>query len=231
MEPVILINDLIKHYNGTIRALDQINLEVYHGEWVAVMGASGSGKSTLLHMIAALDRPTSGSIWVDQVDLLALKEEESARFRREKIGLVFQQFYLIPYLTALENVMLAQYFHSVADEREATEALCRVGLGQRLGHYPSQLSGGEQQRVCIARALINEPGIILADEPTGNLDAENENTVMEIFHSLHKAGHTLLVATHDPQIGMEADTVVELEHGRIRPSAPAQHAALLHFHS
>src|SRR3972149_775511 len=222
MEPLISMMELIKEYNGKVRALDQVSIEVRQGEWVAVMGASGSGKSTLLNMIAALDRPTSGSVRVDGEDVLALSEEERARFRREKVGLIFQQFYLIPYLIALENVMLAQYFHSMADAREAAEALRRVGLGERMGHYPSELSGGEQQRVCIARAMINQPKIILADEPTGNLDAENEERGMEIFRQLHKAGHTLLFVTHDPQIGTQADKIIKLEHGRVLPTFPAK---------
>ncbi len=222
IEPLILLKAITKAYNGKVRALEQVSLEVYPGEWAAVMGASGSGKTTLLNMIAALDRPTSGSLRVDGEDLLFLTEEERARFRREKVGLIFQQFYLISYLTAVENVMLAQYFHSMADAREAAEALRRVGLGERMGHYPSELSGGEQQRVCMARALINQPKIILADEPTGNLDAENEERVMEIFHQLHKAGHTLLFVTHDPQIGTQADKIINLEHGRVLPTFPAK---------
>src|SRR3989338_5124730 len=178
MKPLISLKELTKEYNGKVRALDQVSIEVRQGEWVAVMGASGSGKTTLLNMIAALDRPTSGSLWVDGINLLSLEEEKRTRFRREKIGLIFQQFHLVPYLTALENVMLAQYYHSLVDRNDATEALERVGLGHRIGHLPSQLSGGEQQRVCIARALINQPAIVLADEPTGNLDEANEDIIL-----------------------------------------------------
>lgn len=218
MEPLICAKDLTKEYNGKVRALDRVSAEIYPGEWVAVMGPSGSGKSTLLNIIAALDQPSSGLLNVDGVDLLSLAEEQRTRFRREKVGLIFQQFYLIPYLTALENVMLAQHFHSMADRDEAADALRRVGLGERMSHLPSELSGGEQQRVCIARALINQPKIALADEPTGNLDAKNEETVLEIFQGLHKAGHTLLVVTHDARIGRQADRIIELEHGRIVPA-------------
>ena len=221
MEPLILLENLTKNYDGKVLALDRVSLQIYPGEWVAVMGASGSGKSTLLNMIAALDRPTSGSVRVNGEDVLSLSEEQRARFRREKVGLIFQHFYLIPYLTALENVMLAQYFHSVADREEAAQAVREVGLEQRMSHYPSELSGGEQQRVCIARALINQPKILLADEPTGNLDAENEEIVMAIFRRLHRAGLTLLFVTHDPQIGTQADRIIELEHGRILPAFPA----------
>lgn len=221
MTPLIGLKDLTKDYNGKVRALDRVSLEICPGEWVAVMGASGSGKTTLLNMIAALDQPTSGLLLVDGIDLLALTEEDRARFRREKVGLIFQQFHLVPYLTALENVMLAQYFHSMADEAEARSALAQVGLKERAKHLPSELSGGEQQRVCIARALINQPKIILADEPTGNLDAQNEEMVMEIFRSLHNEGHTLLFVTHDPHIGHEANRIIELEHGKLRRALAA----------
>ena len=222
MKSLVSMIELTKDYNGKVRALDQVSLEVRQGEWVAVMGASGSGKTTLLNMIAALDLPTSGSLWVDGIDLLSLGEEERARFRREKVGLIFQQFHLIPYLTALENVMLAQYFHSMTDKGEAAEALRQVGLGERIDFLPSELSGGEQQRVCIARALVNDQKIILADEPTGNLDSKNEDLVMEIFQNLHKAGHTLLFVTHDPHISRQADRVIEVEHGRIVSPSPPQ---------
>lgn len=215
MAPLIHLHELTKDYPNGVRSLDRISLGIERGEWVAVMGASGSGKTTLLNMIAALDRPTSGSLCIEGIDLVSLGEEERTRFRREKVGLVFQQFYLIPYLNAVENVMLAQYFHSMADRDEAARALHQVGLGERLHHLPAQLSGGEQQRVCLARALINDPSIILADEPTGNLDAQNEVLVMELFQALHAAGHTLLIVTHDTRIGAQADRIVQLEHGRL----------------
>ncbi|MGD0512144.1 MAG: ABC transporter ATP-binding protein, partial [Terriglobales bacterium] len=159
---------------GVIRALDDFSLDVDPGEWIAIMGPSGSGKSTLVNLIGCLDRPSSGEIWLDGENVANITPSELNRVRAEKIGFIFQQFHLIPYLTAVENVMLAQYFHSMTDEQEALEALERVGLKDRAHHIPSQLSGGEQQRVCIARALINDPKIVLADEPTGNLDAMNE---------------------------------------------------------
>jgi len=163
-----------KSAGGGIRALDDFSLQVDPGEWIAIMGPSGSGKSTLVNLIGCLDRPTSGEIWLDSENVAALSTNDLNRVRAEKIGFVFQQFHLIPYLSAIENVMLAQYFHSMTDEQEALAALGRVGLEDRAHHIPAQLSGGEQQRVCIARALINDPKIILADEPTGNLDAANE---------------------------------------------------------
>ena len=185
------------------------------GEWIAVMGPSGSGKSTLLNILGGLDAPTSGRVALGGQEISALSGSELARFRAEKIGFVFQQFHLVPYLTALENVMLAQYFHSLADEREAAEALGRVGLGDRLRHLPSQLSGGEQQRVCVARALINQPNVILADEPTGNLDEVNETLVMGLLTELHREGHTIVLVTHDPEIGRMAERRIELHHGRL----------------
>ena len=167
--------------SAVIRALDDFSLNVDPGEWIAIMGPSGSGKSTLVNLIGCLDRPTSGEIWLDGRDVAKISATELNRVRAEKVGFIFQQFHLIPYLTALENVMLAQYIHSMTDEGEALEALARVGLKDRSHHVPSQLSGGEQQRVCIARALINDPKIVLADEPTGNLDAVNEEIVLRLF--------------------------------------------------
>ncbi len=155
----VVIENLIKQY-GTLRALGGVSFAVNTGEWVALMGPSGSGKTTLINILGGLDTLTSGHVVVDGVDLSKLSESQMVRYRAEKVGFVFQQFHLVPYLTALENVMLAQYFHSVTDETQAEEALQRVGLGERLTHLPAQLSGGEQQRVAIARALINQPKII-----------------------------------------------------------------------
>jgi putative ABC transport system ATP-binding protein len=210
----VVIENLIKKY-GTLNALGGVSFGVNTGEWVALMGPSGSGKTTLINILGGLDTLTSGSVVVDGVDLAKLRENELVRYRAEKVGFVFQQFHLVPYLTALENVMLAQYFHSVTDEKQAEEALKRVGLGDRLTHLPAQLSGGEQQRVAIARALINQPKLILADEPTGNLDEANEDIVMNIFHELHNSGHTILMVTHDPDIARQADRRVELAHGHL----------------
>ncbi len=218
---LIEARDLTKDYDREVRALDRVSFEVAPGEWVAVVGPSGSGKTTLLNLIACLDRPTGGWLVVDGQDVARLGSGDLARFRREKVGLVFQQFHLIPYLTALENVMLAQYFHSMADEAEAREALEGVGLGHRLQHLPRQLSGGEQQRVCIARALVNQPRIILADEPTGNLDRANEDIVISLFRGLHAEGHTILLATHDATLARLADRVLGLDHGRMAATGPA----------
>src|ERR1700719_1773803 len=200
---------------GTIRALDDFTLRVESGEWIAVMGPSGSGKSTLVNLIGCLDSPSTGEIWLDAENVAHLGTKELTRVRAEKIGFIFQQFHLIPYLTAVENVMLAQYFHSMTDEQEALEALARVGLRDRAGHLPAQLSGGEQQRVCIARALINDPKIILADEPTGNLDAKNEEIVLELLRDFHRQGRTIVMVTHDPVVARLADRRIELHHGKI----------------
>ena len=162
-----------------------------------------------------MDKPTEGQVLFDGKDITKYSRRKLTEFHRDKIGLVFQQFHLINYLNAVENVMVAQYYHSMPDEKEALEALERVGLKDRAKHLPSQLSGGEQQRVCIARALINSPELILADEPTGNLDEANENIVLDLFRQLHKEGTSLIVVTHDPEVGEVAQRVVRLEHGKI----------------
>jgi putative ABC transport system ATP-binding protein len=209
------VQDVTKRYGDSVEALRGITLSVEKGEWIAVMGPSGSGKSTLLNVLGGLDSPTSGHVTVDGCELSSLRAGERARFRAEKVGFIFQQFHLVPYLTATENVMLAQYFHSLADEKEAAEALCQVGLTDRLEHLPSQLSGGEQQRVCVARALINQPNLILADEPTGNLDEVNEAVVLGLLTELHSAGHTIIMVTHDVEVGRRAERRVELHHGRL----------------
>ena len=211
----IEVESLTKTYGASLDALHGVSFTVEKGEWIAVMGPSGSGKSTLLNILGGLDASSSGHVWLEGQDISRLSANELARFRAEQIGFVFQQFHLVPYLTALENVMLAQYFHSLSDEREAAEALRRVGLGDRLEHLPSELSGGEQQRVCVARALINQPNLILADEPTGNLDEVNEALVMGLLSELHREGHTIVMVTHDPEIGRLAERRIELHHGRL----------------
>ena len=211
---LIKTQNLTKIYSG-VTALSDVSFEVDEGEWLAVMGPSGSGKTTLVNMLGALDTPNAGEVFFDGIDIGRLKEDERTRFRTEKIGFVFQQFHLVPYLTALENVMLAQYLHSMTDEEAARRALERVGLGPRLGHLPAELSTGEQQRVVIARALINQAKLILADEPTGNLDEQNEAVVMQLFHELHRDGRTIVMVTHDPTIGRLANRRIELAHGRL----------------
>jgi putative ABC transport system ATP-binding protein len=211
---LVQVEDLRKEF-GNVRALAGVSFRVEAGEWIAIMGPSGSGKTTLINILGGLDTPTSGQAIVDTVDVGRLDESGLTRFRAQKIGFIFQQFHLVPYLTALENVMLAQYFHSTTDEKEAREALERVGLGDRMEHLPGKLSGGEQQRVAVARALINHPKLILADEPTGNLDEANEETVIQLFRDLHREGHTILMVTHAPSIGSLADRRIEFAHGRL----------------
>lgn len=222
MAPLVQVENLEKRFDA-VRALDHVSFEVEAGEWIAIMGPSGSGKTTLINILGGLDHATSGRVVVDGMEIAQMSERGLTRYRSDKIGFVFQQFHLVPYLTALENVMLAQYFHSITDEKDASEALRRVGLEGRLDHLPSQLSGGEQQRVAIARALINHPKLILADEPTGNLDEDNETTILNLFRELHSAGHTILVVTHSQAIGNLADRRIELEHGRLaRISVPVR---------
>jgi putative ABC transport system ATP-binding protein len=214
MAELVQVEGLTKHF-GNIRALEGVSFEVEAGEWIAIMGPSGSGKTTLINILGGLDTPTAGRALVDGTDVARLNETGLTRFRAEKVGFVFQQFHLVPYLTAVENVMLAQYFHSTTDEEEAREALRRMGLGDRLEHLPTQLSGGEQQRVAVARALINHPKLVLADEPTGNLDEANQEIVIKLLHKLHTEGHTILMVTHDPLIARLADRRIELAHGRL----------------
>ncbi len=211
---MIEVDGVVKKY-GSVVALDGVSFSVEEGEWVTIMGPSGSGKTTLLNLIAGLDTPTSGRIVIKGEEVSSMSHEERSRFRRENIGIVFQQFHLIPYLTALENVMLAQYIHSIPDRDEAMIALKLVGLEDRADHLPSQLSGGEQQRVAIARAIINDPSVLLADEPTGNLDAENERIVLEIFSKLKDEGKALVVVTHNPEVAEWGDRVIRIHHGRI----------------
>ena len=221
MNPFIDIKDVRKDY-GSASALNGVSFSVPRGQWCAVVGSSGSGKSTMLNIIGGLDSPSAGCVNMDGMDLCALGEDALARFRREKVGFVFQQSHLVPYLTSVENVMLAQYFHSLTDEDETVEALKRVGMGHRLGHRPSQLSGGEQQRVCIARALINSPVVLLADEPTGNLDRKNTTLILELLQRLHtEEQFTIVMVTHDSFVAGWAERVVTMEDGNIVQDEPS----------
>lgn len=212
---LIKINNLNKEF-GKVKALNNINLSVYEGEWLAIMGPSGSGKSTLLNILSLMDTPSSGEYILDNENLEQMDEEQKITLRREKIGLVFQQFHLIPYINALENVMLSQYYHSSVDEEDAKMVLEKVGLSHRLTHLPSQLSGGEQQRVCIARALINNPELLLADEPTGNLDEANEQIVLQTLQKLKNEGKTIVLITHNPDLAKFADRTLILQHGVLK---------------
>lgn len=212
--PLIELSDVSKIY-GELHALDHVDLTVPRGEWLSIVGPSGSGKTTMMNIIGCMDRPSTGTVTLDGRDISRLTAYDLTQVRRETIGLVFQQFHLIGHLTAVENVMVSQYYHSVPDEKEALEALDRVGLADRASHLPHQLSGGEQQRVCVARALINYPKVVLADEPTGNLDETNEHIVLDIFEQLHADGTTLIVVTHDATVASKAERAVRLDHGRV----------------
>jgi putative ABC transport system ATP-binding protein len=226
---MIVVENVVKKY-GEFLALRGVTFEVAEGEWLSIMGPSGSGKTTLLNLIAGLDTPTSGKVLVKGEVISEMSYDERAEFRRENIGIVFQQFHLIPYLTALENVMLAQYVHSIPDRDDALNALRLVGLEDRAKNYPSQLSGGEQQRVAIARAMINDPSVLLADEPTGNLDAENERIVLEIFEKLKEEGKAIVVVTHNPEVAEFGDITLNIHHGVIVGSEELQRGSEIERH-
>ncbi len=218
MSSFIELVDVTKVYGkgaAAVHAVDRVNFTASRGEWIAIMGPSGSGKTTLLNLLGCLDQASRGAVRIDGTDTSQLRHAELARFRSETVGFVFQQFHLVPHLTAVENVMLAQFFHSMTDRDGAMQALKHVGMEDRATHLPSQLSGGEQQRVAIARALVNDPKIILADEPTGNLDAENQRIVFRILSDLHAEGRTIVMVTHDENAGRLADRRVNLDHGHI----------------
>ena len=218
----ILLHGITKEYETT-RALNGVDCAIESGEWISIMGPSGSGKSTLLNILGGLDHPTGGRVTISGTDINKLAEDDLARFRRNSIGFVFQQSHLIPYLDATENVMLAQYFHSIPDRAEAEDALRRVGLGHRLRNRPSQLSGGEQQRISIARALINGPALLLADEPTGNLDRTNTRNILELLKDLHaQSCFTVVVVTHDPLVSRWARRIISMEDGRIVADEPVR---------
>ena len=212
MDMLLELDHISKIY-GDLHAVDDLSLTVPQGEWLAIVGSSGSGKTTLMNMIGCMDTPSKGSVSLEGRKLEDLNAGQLADVRKNLIGLVFQKFYLVPHLTAVENVMVAQYYHSVVDEKQALEALKKVGLKDRAHHLPSQLSGGEQQRVCGARALINNPKLILADEPTGNLDEKNEKIVLDLFRQLHDQGTTVIVVTHDALVASCAQREIMLNHG------------------
>ena len=218
---LIEIRDIYKIYNpgeNEVRALDGIDLTVEHGEFLAIVGQSGSGKSTLMNMLGLLDIPTSGTYTLDGVDVANMTDDELSEIRNKEIGFIFQGFNLIPSLTAVENVELPLVYRGMKKyERNklALEALERVGLSHRLDHLPKQMSGGQQQRVAIARAVAARPPIILADEPTGNLDSHSGVEVMKILHELHEEGRTVILITHDNDIANEAQRVIRIQDGQI----------------
>jgi putative ABC transport system ATP-binding protein len=219
-EPVLEIAGLTKEYPGSppVRALDAIDLTIERGEAVAIIGPSGSGKSTLLHMMGTLDRPTSGSIAIAGRNLDGLSDDELSAVRSRHIGFVFQQFHLLPGYTALDNVADGLLYRGTPLEerrRLGRTALERVGLADRASHHAEKLSGGERQRVAVARALVGRPDIILADEPTGNLDSKMSDAVIELLSDLHRVGMTLVVITHEPDIAHRFARTVELRDGRV----------------
>jgi putative ABC transport system ATP-binding protein len=219
--PLIHTRGLEKHYDlgaETVRALRGVDLEIHRNEYVAIMGPSGSGKSTFMNLIGCLDTPTAGEYVLNGHPVAGMDEDELARVRNKEIGFVFQTFNLLPRSTALENVELPLvYGGSGKKERRerATEALRHVGLGDRMDHRPNQLSGGQRQRVAIARALVTRPSIILADEPTGNLDSQTSEEIMGLFARLHEEGQTIIMVTHEPDIAAHAERVVTLKDGKI----------------
>ena len=218
---MIRTENLTKVYrmgDAEVYALHDVNLDIQEGEFIAIIGPSGSGKSTLLNMIGCLDTPTSGAVFIDGIDTGKLSENGLAEIRREKIGFIFQQFNLVHTLNALENVALPMFFAGVKREtrlKRAEELLANVGLGDRVYHKPSEMSGGQQQRVAIARALSNDPEVIIGDEPTGNVDTETGNTIIDILEGLNKEGRTVIVVTHDAEIAARVGRTKRMRDGRV----------------
>lgn len=238
--PVIVrLEEVTKVYgtgNAQVKALDGVNLIVEQGEYCSIMGASGSGKSTAMNMIGCLDRPTSGNYYLDNVDVSHLPDGDLAHIRNYKIGFVFQQFHLLPQMTAMENVMLPMIYAGVNHKQRrdrALEALMRVGLGNRLHNKPTQLSGGQQQRVAIARAIVNNPVLLLADEPTGALDSHTTQEVMEIFSELNESGMSVIMVTHEPEVARLTQRIVwfldgKVVHNRLTPEEMLEVAVASH---
>ena len=220
-EPIIRIRDLTRHYvmgTETVQALRGVSLDIARNEYVAIMGPSGSGKSTMMNMIGCLDTPTGGEYWLNGQEVSQLTDDQLARVRNKEIGFVFQTFNLLPRATSLHNVELPLVYAGVpARERRAraSAALGRVGLGNRMDHRPNELSGGQRQRVAIARALVNEPSILLADEPTGNLDSTTSEEIMHVFSELHHQGQTIIMVTHEADIAAHAERTVVLRDGKV----------------
>ena len=218
---MIALQKLMKIYqmgDSTVHALDGVSLFIGQGEFVAITGPSGSGKSTLMNILGCLDRPTSGSYQLDGAEVATLNDDQLALTRNKKIGFVFQNFNLLPRISALHNIALPLVYAGVAEKERLDRSLTvlmKVGLAERRDHRPNELSGGQRQRIAIARALVNDPAILIADEPTGNLDTKSSLEIMDIFCDLHKQGRTIIMVTHEPDIAAYADRVVHVRDGRI----------------
>jgi len=226
---MIKLEQLCRYFqvgDQVVRALDNLDLEIVSGEYVSIMGPSGSGKSTLLNALGLLDSPTSGDYWLDEIRTATMGDDELAVIRQNKIGFVFQSFHLVPRMSAFENVELPMVLAGLPPakrQQRVKKALERVGLGTRVDHRPDQLSGGERQRVAIARAIVMEPTILLADEPTGNLDSKSGKEIVDIMEDLNQQGLTLIVVTHDPAIGQRAGRQIRMEDGRVAADKKGQH--------
>ncbi|WP_199349350.1 ABC transporter ATP-binding protein [Nostoc flagelliforme] len=218
---IIRLENIFKIYGSgetEVRALNDVNLTIHEGEYCSIMGPSGSGKSTAMNIIGCLDRPTSGHYYLDNLDVAQMNDTNLAHIRNKKLGFVFQQFHLLPQLTALENVMLPMVYASVSPKERsdrATVALTRVGLANRLNNKPTQLSGGQQQRVAIARAIVNDPVVLLADEPTGALDSRTTQEVLDIFGQLNDSGITVVMVTHEPEVARQTQRIVWFRDGQV----------------
>ncbi|GET21508.1 ABC transporter ATP-binding protein [Prolixibacter denitrificans] len=221
MEKVIQLNNIVKNYYvGTqvVHALRSVSLSIDKGDYVTIMGASGSGKSTLMNIIGCLDTPTSGSYHLSDIDVGALDDDRLAEIRNDEIGFVFQTFNLLPRYSALENVMLPLVYAGIGRkkrEKQAMKQLIQVGLEDRVEHKPNELSGGQRQRVAVARALVNHPSILLADEPTGNLDSKISEEIMKLFAEIHKLGNTIILVTHEEDIARHAHRIIKLKDGEV----------------
>jgi putative ABC transport system ATP-binding protein len=232
-EPLISIEGLARHYvvgGETVRALDGVSFDIRHGEWVAIVGQSGSGKSTLMNLLGCLDTATSGTYRLNGADVETLSDDQLADLRNREIGFVFQTFQLLPRASALANVELPLVYRGVSRKERrvaAEQALRSVGLGNRMHHRPNELSGGQRQRVAIARALVGEPSLLLADEPTGNLDSQTGEEIIRLFGELNARGHTIILVTHEPRLAARCPRAIKLMDGRVLGDGPGAEVAAL----
>jgi len=235
MEEIIRFNEIVKNYkvgSVTVNALRSVSLTIHHNEYVAIMGPSGSGKSTMMNIIGCLDTPTSGDYILNKSDVSKMEDNQLAEIRNKEIGFVFQTFNLLPRYSALENVMLPLIYAGVSKEiriERATAVLESVGLADRMKHKPNELSGGQRQRVSVARALINKPSIILADEPTGNLDTKTSLDIMNLFSEIHRKGNTIVLVTHEEDIARHAHRIVRLRDGKIESDTVNENIVVPHI--